>query len=104
MFNKRYINILWFISGLVAGIGYVFATFYILIRRKDPARWLSLMFLLGPFGSILVYLITRKEYKDLALVSLYLLAGFLVWVPISLYMGINPLYQIEGYVHGWLGI
>lgn len=104
MFNKKYINILWFISGLVAGVGYIFATFYILIRRKDSARWLSLMFLLGPFGSALIYLIARKEYKDLALVSLYLLAGFLVWVPISLLVGLNPLYQIEGYVHGWLGI
>ena len=95
-------KVLWFVSGVIAGIGYIFATFYFLIKRKDPSRWLSLMFLLGPFGSVLVYIIARKEHRDLALISLYLLAGFLVWVPISLYLKIDPLYQIKAYVNGWL--
>ena len=95
-------KVLWFISGVIAGIGYIFATFYLLIKRKDPSRWLSLMFLLGPFGSVIVYIIARKEHKDLALISLYLLAGFIIWVPISLYLKIDPLYQIENYVNGWL--
>ncbi|AWR98055.1 hypothetical protein DFR86_11260 [Acidianus sulfidivorans JP7] len=104
MYNK--INkqeIAWLISGVLAGIGYIFATFYFMIIRKDESRWLGLMFLLGPIGSILVYFIARKEYKDLSLISIYLLVGFLIWVPIALLFGINPLYQFFGYIHGWLG-
>ncbi|MCW1297609.1 MAG: hypothetical protein QXY87_14235 [Saccharolobus sp.] len=97
-------DLLWLILGITAGIGYIFATFYIIIARKDSSRWLGLMFLLGPFGSIAIYLIARKEYKDLAKISIYLLTGFILWIPIALLLGINPLYQIFGYVHGWLGI
>lgn len=96
-------NLLWFLGGLAAGIGYIIGIFYLLITRKDSTRWLGLMFFLGPFGSIILYLLFRKIHKDIATISLYLLYGFIAWVPIALALGLNPLYQIFGYVHGWLG-
>ncbi|ARM76903.1 hypothetical protein [Acidianus manzaensis] len=106
MYNKILISklgLLWIISGILGGLGYIFATFYLMIKRKDSSRWLSLMFLLGPFGSIIIYFITRKEYEDLSLISLYLLIGFIIWIPIALILGLNPLYQMLGFAHGWLG-
>jgi hypothetical protein len=61
------------------------------------------MFLLGPFGSLILYIMFRNK-DNIANISLYLLYGFILWVPIALILGINPFYQIFGYVHGWLGI
>ncbi|BDB98670.1 hypothetical protein [Saccharolobus caldissimus] len=99
MLNK---NVLWFLGGLLAGVGYIFGVFYLILSRKDSSKWLGLMFLLGPFGSLILYIMFRN--KDIATISLYLLYGFILWVPIALILGINPFYQIFGYVHGWLGI
>lgn len=96
-------SLLWFLGGLLAGVGYIFGVFYLMITKKDPSRWLGLMLFLGPFGSIMLYFLCRNEHKDIATLSMYLFYGFLVWIPIALLLGINPLYQIFGYIHGWLG-
>ncbi|BFH74602.1 hypothetical protein SJAV_25460 [Sulfurisphaera javensis] len=101
-FNKKYLSPFWIASGALAGIGYIIAIFYILIKEKGNERWLGIMFFIGPIGALLVYLLTRKSNVRLVRISLGLLIGFAIWVIIALPLGINPLYQLFGYVHGWL--
>jgi len=78
--------------------------FYLIIARKGPERWLGLLYFAGPLGSLIIYYLTRKSDRDLKDMALYLLYGFLAWIAIALALGMNPFYQVFGYVHGWLGI
>lgn len=100
--NKRDLG--WLISGVVAGIGYIIGAFYLMIFRKDDYRWLGLLYLVGPVGSVLMYYMTRKENKELARMSLYLLLGFAIWVVIAIPLNLNPFLLYFGFIHGWLGI
>ncbi len=100
--NKNALSIKWIILGALAGIGYIIAIFYVLLSEKGNERWLSLLFFAGPLGAIIAYLLVRKNNFKLAKISLGLLIGFIVWIAIAIPLGINPMYQLFGYVHGWL--
>ncbi|BBG23323.1 hypothetical protein IC006_0607 [Sulfuracidifex tepidarius] len=95
---------LWIVGGALAGLGYVVAIFYFLLSKREPYRWLGLTFFLGPVGSVVNYLMTRKDERDIAVTSLFLLYGFLIWIVVALMIEVNPFYQVWGYVHGWIGI
>jgi tryptophan-rich sensory protein len=99
--NKKDLG--WLISGIAGGVGYIIGTFYMIFFRRDEYRWLGLLYLIGPVGSVLMYYMTRKENKELARMSLLLLLGFTIWVIIALPLNIDPFYQYFGYIHGWIG-
>ncbi|MQL56092.1 hypothetical protein [Acidianus ambivalens] len=99
--NKKDLG--WLIGGIAGGVGYIIGTFYMIFFRRDEYRWLGLLYLIGPVGSVLMYYMTRKENKELARMSLLLLLGFAIWVIIALPLNIDPFYQYFGYIHGWIG-
>jgi tryptophan-rich sensory protein len=99
--NKKDLG--WLMSGIAGGVGYIIGTFYMIFFRRDEYRWLGLLYLIGPVGSVLMYYMTRKENKELARMSLLLLLGFAIWVIIALPLNIDPFYQYFGYIHGWIG-
>ncbi|MGC9106265.1 MAG: hypothetical protein ACP5HQ_07600 [Thermoprotei archaeon] len=102
--DNRAKKAVWFLGGLLAGVGYIAGIFYVMIARKGPERWLGLLYFAGPLGSLLIYFLTRKSDRDLKDMALYLLYGFIAWVVIALALGVNPFYQVFAYVHGWLGV
>lgn len=102
MIRKDELSIPWIILGGLLGIGYIIAIFYIMIKEKKNDRWLGLLFFAGPIGSIISYLLTKKENRNISKISLSLLIGFIIWIIIAIPLGINPFYQIFGYIHGWL--
>jgi len=95
---------LWLLGGALAGVGYIIGAFYLLIARKGSERWLGLLYFAGPIGSLIMYLLLRNDKQNSYLkdMALYLLYGFIMWIVIAIPLGLNPFYQIFGYVHGWL--
>lgn len=100
--SKDLLSIPWIVLGAIGGIGYIVAIFYIMLKEKKNDRWLGLLFFIGPFGAIISYMLTKKDNPRIHKISVSLLLGFIIWVVIAIPLGLNPLYQLFGYVHGWL--